>query len=278
MDEAPSPPYPPSVNTEIINKTSSLAGSVFSAVQKIIALIFFLSVVFFIASLLMNKYPLENEILADVVNNEPEQLPTSRQPFKVNFDEFTYDLTPKYDYDIYGVVVTYFNYDSLLNIVHKYDPGNVKDLCVVWGKNIKNSAYRHAQYGSSEFFCWAKWDPTAVALDLTKLSNNHVIPATEKIRSIIDQARAGDQIHMQGYLVNYSVSKNGEGIFSRNTSTTRLDTGNGACEVLYVTSIEILKKNSSIAAEVNIYSKSAMYLSFIIGTFILFVLRSIFNK
>ena len=45
----------------------------------------------------------------------------------------------------------------------------------------------------------------------------------------------GDQVHFEGYLASYS---NGNG-FHRGTSTTRTDTGNGACETVYVTEFDV---------------------------------------
>ena len=51
------------------------------------------------------------------------------------------------------------------------------------------------------------------------------------------QAERGDQIHLKGYLVTYS-----HGGGTRGTSLTRDDTGNGACETIYVTDINILRK------------------------------------
>ena len=45
----------------------------------------------------------------------------------------------------------------------------------------------------------------------------------------------GDQIHFEGYLSSYS---NASG-FHRGTSTIRTDTGNGACETVYVTEFDI---------------------------------------
>jgi hypothetical protein len=57
------------------------------------------------------------------------------------------------------------------------------------------------------------------------------------MRRKIKQVRIGDQVRIRGWLVNYS---NDEG-FSRGTSTTRDDTGNGACETIYLQDFDILR-------------------------------------
>ena len=47
----------------------------------------------------------------------------------------------------------------------------------------------------------------------------------------------GDQVHFRGYLAEYSHG----GGFKRGTSIVRTDTGNGACETVFVEDVEILK-------------------------------------
>ena len=55
------------------------------------------------------------------------------------------------------------------------------------------------------------------------------------VRDRIQDLRIGDQVRLKGYLARYS---HGNG-FERGTSTTRTDTGNGACETLYVEDVLI---------------------------------------
>ena len=73
------------------------------------------------------------------------------------------------------------------------------------------------------------------------LSNNHMLtddPATARaLRSL----RIGDQIRFKGYLVNYA-NLTLNPTWYRNSSLTRLDTGDGACEVVLVTDLEVLHK------------------------------------
>jgi len=73
----------------------------------------------------------------------------------------------------------------------------------------------------------------------THMSNNHLIPATANIRKAMASAKKGDIVKLDGYLVNVTASKNGQTVASWNTSTTRTDTGNGACEIMYVTRLRI---------------------------------------
>jgi len=76
--------------------------------------------------------------------------------------------------------------------------------------------------------------------DPSKISNNHILPADDRIAKLVLSAERGDQIWMKGYLVNYTTPcwEN----FWRASSTTRDDTGSHACEVVYVTDFKILRK------------------------------------
>jgi hypothetical protein len=75
-----------------------------------------------------------------------------------------------------------------------------------------------------------------------KFSNNHLLVDDEALKKLVRKTRRGDQVHISGYLSKYSH----DGGFSRGTSTTRLDSGNGACETIYVTGFEILKRSRPV--------------------------------
>lgn len=68
-------------------------------------------------------------------------------------------------------------------------------------------------------------------------ANMHMIPSTDTIKKTLKVIEKGDIISFEGYLVDVS-HKNG---FSRHTSMTRNDTGPGACEIVYLTSLNIDK-------------------------------------
>jgi hypothetical protein len=59
---------------------------------------------------------------------------------------------------------------------------------------------------------------------------------------------------MAGLLVDYKVTKDGQDIFTRQTSLTRGDTGNGACEILYVTDLSVVAKGNHGQADAGSYA------------------------
>ena len=82
---------------------------------------------------------------------------------------------------------------------------------------------------------------------LENCTNNHLIPSDNKTRKLVDYIKEGEFVNIEGYLVNIKViGKNGS-YFVWDTSTNRSDSGNGACETIYVTNVVWLKeeKNNS---------------------------------
>jgi hypothetical protein len=68
------------------------------------------------------------------------------------------------------------------------------------------------------------------------------ITSDQRIRDRIDDVRIGDQLHLKGLLVNYSSRRMPHAW--RKSSTTRDDSGNGACEVVFVEAIDILQRGT----------------------------------
>jgi len=73
------------------------------------------------------------------------------------------------------------------------------------------------------------------------LSNNHVLTDDPYVAKQLHAVRIGDQIRLRGYLAEYSHNHNGQP-FRRGTSTVRNDTGNGACETVFVKSFDLLQR------------------------------------
>lgn len=177
---------------------------------------------------------------------EPVQVAVSRAPLHVTVGAIDYTVQPLYTYDLYGMVVSKHNADTWWDWVHKAwrDSLNVTDLCVVWGGNAQRGSYRDISFSSGEFVCY--WQSSSseawAAFDQYAISNNHLLTDDPAIAKVLKDARVGDQIHFRGYLAEYS---HHDGFpFFRGTSTTRRDTGNGACETVYATEAEIIRSGN----------------------------------
>lgn len=167
--------------------------------------------------------------------------------FTVSKKKVAYRVTPLFRYELYGLVVSQHRSDSLLDISHQRwnDHLNIKDLCVVWGKNIASGVYREMKFWNRDFTCMCSFpdEETGALFSERHLSNNHILCADEKMSRRILKVRPGDQVYFKGYLANYSQPANQ---FFRGSSTVRDDTGNGACETVYVNEFKILKRANPV--------------------------------
>jgi hypothetical protein len=76
---------------------------------------------------------------------------------------------------------------------------------------------------------------------MAAISNNHLLTDDPLVAKKMRSVRIGDQVRFRGWLAEYSHNHNGQG-FRRGTSTVRNDTGNGACETIYVKDFEIIRR------------------------------------
>ena len=174
------------------------------------------------------------------VLDEPQQSPTRSGAFDASFNGVDYLVEPEYDYDLAGMVVSFRHHDgnSRMHFLAK-DHLNMMDVCVVWGNTATSGLLGKIKFWNGIFTCnfrtrnQAAWD----AFSIYQISNNHLISADEFIRDKVKDIRIGDQIRVRGHLASYSNEEGGK----RGTSTTRMDTGDGACETIFVKQFDIMK-------------------------------------
>lgn len=179
------------------------------------------------------------EILVD-----PIQKPADSEPFEIEAGGVQYKIEPLFDYEIVGLIVSYQHHNGKFGLHSLWnDHLNMADLCVVWGKNINQVDLSQLVFWNGQFTCNVQTSNSQVwaNFSMRDLSNNHILTADTHLRSQLKKIRIGDQIRLRGYLSSYS---NNQG-FNRGTSTTREDTGNGACETIYLDSLEILQAYSN---------------------------------
>jgi hypothetical protein len=178
------------------------------------------------------------------VFQEPAQ--TSGQipaPFDVVQKGYTYTIYPVFEYELWGLVVSSHYAGSFIDLAHETwkDYLNIKDLCIIWGKNLETDAFRRIKFWNRDFTCFYSWADRTVGASFSAsfISNNHLITPNPLLRRIIKGVRRGDQVHFRGWLAKYG-HKGSAAV--RGTSTTRNDTGNGACETVYVTEFEVIRR------------------------------------
>ncbi len=112
------------------------------------------------------------------------------------------------------------------------------DVALGWGPMADPNVIAQVKISQSQHFYEFRYDnqpPIPVQLMSLNSANNHILPATIKVESQINNLRKGQLVSLGGYLVNIE----DPGGLSWKTSLTRDDTGAGACELFYVQSVTI---------------------------------------
>jgi hypothetical protein len=162
---------------------------------------------------------------------EPVQSDPAREPFDESRGRRTFRLTPRASYDVAARV----------GATERYRSGAAGallpwDFVLTWGAVTKEPAWSHVSYlQTGRFYNWRcddSLDPSYVA---SHTANTHLIPATGRIASALAHVRRGDVVRLEGDLVDVT----GPDGFVWKTSLSRTDTGDGACETLYVRAVTI---------------------------------------
>jgi hypothetical protein len=162
-----------------------------------------------------------------LAEEEPQQTPTRTAPFDV--DDFHID--PQATYDITARVLSVERY--------RMDGGAALapiDFAVGWGPMSDTAVLDHFRITQGSRFFTIYPDEEAIDLDIAlhAAANMHLIPASSLVLRRLKKVRAGNIVRLQGFLVNASRDDG----YTWNSSLTRNDTGNGACELFYVESVE----------------------------------------
>ena len=170
---------------------------------------------------------------------EPLQTTTSKSDFTFTYKNKEYFVHPVYDYELWGLVVSHNDINSIFDSYHDKNSVDIKDLCVIWGSpNLTSNDFHDVKYWNISWSC--NWQYLqGINFSSRELSNNHLLSDNKIIRDKIKNVHIGDQIHIKGSLVNYEY----DNYYPRISSISRDDTGNHACEVIYVDEFEFIKRS-----------------------------------
>jgi len=173
------------------------------------------------------------------LKEEPRQREIHERPLSVPYAGVEYRVEPLYDYELYGLVVSFRQHDGESSM-HRWsnDHLNVADVCVVWSDTAFSPTLGDLDFWNGIFTCNVQTrDSVAWAnFRMNQLSNNHLISANPFVRDKVAEVRIGDQIRIKGSLARYGAA----GGSLRGTSTTREDSGDGACETILVEEFDIV--------------------------------------
>ena len=199
-----------------------------------------------------NRYKNVNDIDSEVLKNPIQEEIKGKDEIRFTKNSYEYELTSLYDYEINGLIVHKMDYTFFS--LYKYDSVFPMDLCMLWGNNVKNKVYQSKtlKFSQDMRWCFCQWRGK-IDFNSDEFSNNHLIVNNHEIEKKIKALSVGDQVKIKGQLVDVKANNRGSSgqydpeYFEMKTSTERDDSGAGACEIIYVEDIEILKKSNPIS-------------------------------
>ena len=177
---------------------------------------------------------------------ESDEIDTSRDPIQSSYksDDHIireiknghFAITPVAEYKISGMVVSKETYSS--NWDGKISP---VDLAIAWGKLAEPDWDKYITYSLRNrwyFYQYKPGSPFDHSYVISHSGNHHTIPANENIHEAIKTIIKRDKVVLEGFLVNLKGTYKGQKV-TWNTSLSRKDTGNGSCELFYVSKVRI---------------------------------------
>jgi hypothetical protein len=161
---------------------------------------------------------------------EPQQ--TATTPDDSAFDEGKFHFQP----------LAHFALDArvLHRKIYRYDHAAALvpvDLAVGWGPMSDQTVLDQLEISQSARFFWYQYQrqpPIPREEIVSHATNLHLIPANNAVAARCKSLRIGELIHLSGLLVEAT----GPEIGTWRSSLSRTDSGNGACELVWVEQLE----------------------------------------
>ena len=170
--------------------------------------------------------------------SEPEQVLVENDP-AIEFEAKRHHvrLQPRATYKITGYAA-----ETSRQLLDEWDFVMPMDVALVWGPVADPAVLSHVKFHLSERYV-SYWHDAATPASgqlPSHIANNHLIPADEGVAKDLARIRIGDLVTLRGKLVDVHINDaSGKQVFRARTSLTRNDVGSGACEIIWVESVEV---------------------------------------
>jgi hypothetical protein len=170
-------------------------------------------------------------------SQNPIQAPANPEDIiTLEIEDGVFELKPKAKYKASVMVMSKKSYS------HGW-PGKIApiDLALAWGKLTEPQYDKHIDYSQSDRWYYFQYDsesPLTGGYIGDHSANNHIIPATENVRKALKSIKKKQKVVLEGYLVYLKGTYKGGEVFW-NTSLTRKDHGDNACELFFVEKVRI---------------------------------------
>jgi len=191
-------------------------------------------------ALFVLRHPIELRLLHHAEAPDPEtarepiQEPDGKPPFEFVARGNRYRIAPRFRWDEAARVASAepYTFDRAAGLIPV-------DWALAWGPVLAPPYAGRIHFTqTSRFYMWGTSDGS---LDrgtiVTHTANTHIIPATSRLRRAASCVSRGDDVRLEGWLVDV------EGIddpsFRWTTSVSRSDEGPGGCETVYLTRLTV---------------------------------------
>jgi len=152
-----------------------------------------------------------------------------------SFQDRDFTITPLADFSLTARVLSRADY--------RFDPTSSispTDLAMGWGRMSDSAVLAKLDISQSNRWYTYRWGADGPPIPKDEIvrssANMHMLPADDTVRWELKQVRPGDIVHLEGELIE-AHGANG-GVWR--SSMTRDDSGDGACEVVYVKSLVVM--------------------------------------
>lgn len=173
-------------------------------------------------------------------------LRVEQDPIQINY------AAPQLGWDYMGakiIPVADFYVDARVLAIKRYkntDTAEILpfDVALGWRVMSDSAQLRELEISQGQRRYYYRWDGDSKA-DRKNIiptsSNMHMIPSTSEAMDILLQVRPNQRVRIWGQLVNVKLDR-----YTLKTSTSRNDTWDGACEIIWVTKIEVIDPTRGI--------------------------------
>jgi len=171
-------------------------------------------------------------------NAEFSGTPTFMEPYQAEATDATpwqqgeYEIEPLAEYEVNARVLSTAVYDD-----DREAQVAPIDFALGWGGMAQRELLEQISVHQEDRWYYVRWQniPLKAQDVIANSSNHHLLPANDEILGQLQQVQPGDAVRLKGTLVQVTAQDG----WTWTSSTSRLDTGDGACEVMWVESVEI---------------------------------------
>lgn len=148
-------------------------------------------------------------------------------------------LQPRARYRFTAYVV-----ETSRKLLDEWDWAVPVDVAIAWGPIADPRVLKRMKFHLTDRYVSYFWEPAAAGEQpppfRNHIANNHLIPATDEVKKDLDRIEIGDLVTLAGQLVDLEIrDPGGKVVRQARTSLRRDDEGSGACEQIWVESVEI---------------------------------------